>query len=956
MVSLRDSLRKQRVLNYERHFFVPEGSLEPLITAQAVRDSLTACNISAWNVDTIQTTILSGARKTFAILVLINQESNILRFIEHDDFQDQPLDSKLPIPLDSLMRIIPHAAEEFFEEQRRLTVPIFTQQLIHRYFSDETILPFISVRALGQGGFGQVHEVTLPWTHQRYVKKPGNNLKGLRLAKKELHEQQGTTGQPSEFWLATGASEHKVLSILHHLKHPSILELLASYTHQGKHSLIFPLATGGDLHDFLIDIHRPEPFVQDNAVYTAMAGLGSALATLHEYRSTTFDMELMGYHHDLKPRNILVSGSRFILSDFGLSKLEARDESKTDFKVGKGHYLAPECEDLLNQFKKGVITRASDVWSLGCVMLEVIIFMRYGSEGVHQFRDERRYQVGNFVTRTFFVGADLNPVVISWTKKLSAEDIETRRFADLVLKMLRIVPENRPKAQVVTIGLRSIAVQSLYRPAHSDLGRFFALHKTYDIRLEVERFEAWGSTLGFHIVTSDSTDGGEDEIFHNNTVFEMVTAALDKMREVVSRYIATAVLETPVHLELRAVNDTLISQLRRSQQERLYRLLESQFMSASGDMDLNVPTPWLPFVDSGLVYATIQMHALMKNDAATPQSNMRIAREALGDWKPFQAAFQAMYHVGAGQRAIPVLIEYIVYEAHWTDDIGKKLFNRIGALVNLLSSPTNATRLRTLACRGYFHAPDVRSFGIVYELPVPSAQPLNEPLDIFSLRDLVQRTQDIRQRPDLGELFRFAHSLAISTFSFHNAGWLHKALSPSNIIFVLTDRDRKSFDLSQKYRIIGFNHSRPDNPTEYTEAAWKRSAESRLYQHPHYLEQGSRFCVDFDYYSFGLVLLELGMWKPLLSMVARPESEEGNAPQVKASADLTKYLLERRVPLLGPRMGKRYRDVVSFCLKMDLGGSVVTQQDEGSRHDSTQKETRMDFERNVIQELSHCDL
>lgn len=149
---------------------------------------------------------------------------------------------------------------------------------------------------------------------------------------------------------------------------------------------------------------------------------------------------------------------------------------------------------------------------------------------------------------------------------------------------------------------------------------------------------------------------------------------------------------------------------------------------------------------------------------------------------------------------------------------------------------------------------------------------------------------------------------------------------------------------------MGFNHSRPDNPKEYTEAAWKRSAESRLYQHPVYLKNDSRFCVAYNYYSLGLVLLELGLWKPLSAMLARPESEEQAFAQVEGSADLNRYLVDRKVPLLGQRMGKRYRDAVSFCLSVELDAE---QKPSGEYR---QADVQTEFERRVIQPLSRCEL
>ncbi len=950
MATIRSVLRKRRVLNYERHHFIPEGCLD-VIEPQVVQDVLAACNISSWKIPGLQATITAGAKKTFAVLILIRQEAHIVHFIEHDDFQNQPVDSKLPFSLDTLKHLIPQHAEEFFEEQWQFTAPVFTRQLIHRYFSDDTVLPFLAVRPLGKGGFGQVHEITLPWNHQDYISRSGSTVANVRLAKKELEVNEEHGQEPAVSWQATGANEHEILSMLHHLKHPNILALFASYTHRGKHNLIFPIADSGDLHSFLISVHRPVELCADEKIYAALSGLSSALATLHDYRSTTFEMEMIGYHHDLKPKNILVAGDQFILADFGLSKLEARDSSKTEFKIGRGHYLAPECEDLLDHFKKGIISRASDVWSFGCILLEVAIFMHYGYEGVHKFRDDRKYEVSNFITRTFFVRAGLNPAVTAWATKLSQKSPLAARVSRLILEILQIVPQERPRANHITIHLRSIAVQSLYNVAYTGLKHLYGIRSTYDVYLELQRLKAWGDIFNFD--GSNVENSEEDETFHNNLTYKTVVEHLKLMSEFTSRQNDSVDLTTPVHFALRSINDALFGQLTRRQQERAHRQLESHLLSTADNLGLDPIA--LFFVDRGLLTASRQMHALMEEKTMPLERDRKVSRESLRDWKSFHAADQATYNPGSGQQQdLSVMVEWVVYDVHWNDGVGKQLFNRIDALVDLLSSPSNAARLHILLCRGYFHAPDRHAFGLVYELPIPTIRSIEDAYTTFSLCELIQSTQDVRQRPLLGDLFVLAHSLATSLFSIHKITWLHKALTSSNVIFSVPDSRRREFNLAQYYRIIGFNHSRPDKATEYTEAAWKRSVNSRLYQHPHYLENTSRFCIEYDYYSFGLVLLELGLWKPLVDLVPQKVTDERSAHSV-SPREISAYLLERKVPVLGQKVGRKYRDAVAFCLSMNPQNAEPSFQAVNNDMYKLRIDLQVQFERNVIHALSSCE-
>lgn len=83
------------------------------------------------------------------------------------------------------------------------------------------------------------------------------------------------------------------------------------------------------------------------------------------------------FHKDIKPSNILISGAKFLLADFGLT--EPRDDpDDEENKVPRGHgsYMAPESEGTIeNDFESKRATSASDVWSFGCVMADVLTYM-----------------------------------------------------------------------------------------------------------------------------------------------------------------------------------------------------------------------------------------------------------------------------------------------------------------------------------------------------------------------------------------------------------------------------------------------------------------------------------------------------------------------------------------------------------------------------------------------------
>ena len=253
------------------------------------------------------------------------------------------------------------------------------------------------------------------------------------------------------------------MSYLYHLEHPNILPLLTSYTYNGSPNFLLPLAEGGDLEHLMNERTRPSELSQDAQFYDAISGLASGLETLHEYKSDVLGREMIGYHHDLKPKNVLVSTGRFILSDFGLSKLKIGDNSRTPFKKGQGHYLAPECEDPEHDFSKGMINRASDTWSLGCILLEVIIYMAGGSDSVARFRESRTTKKGFLTTRTFFHEDSINPGVEKMLIELAGcGNKAIERSVALIRQILVIKLENRLKASEIAVGFRLISFEAWY--------------------------------------------------------------------------------------------------------------------------------------------------------------------------------------------------------------------------------------------------------------------------------------------------------------------------------------------------------------------------------------------------------------------------------------------------------------------------------------------------------------
>ncbi len=159
--------------------------------------------------------------------------------------------------------------------------------------------------------------------------------------------------------------ESELLFLLDSLRHPNIIQLLAAYMHDGMYNLLFPPADM-DLENFLLQQSRTTTFEKDSSILKAVQGLSSGLRHLHYFEPSGAHMTeastlLYGTHQDIKPKNVLVRGTDFILADFGLSRLKHIEEgSQTTWKDATYEYGAPECRDP-GTFIQGQIGRASDI-------------------------------------------------------------------------------------------------------------------------------------------------------------------------------------------------------------------------------------------------------------------------------------------------------------------------------------------------------------------------------------------------------------------------------------------------------------------------------------------------------------------------------------------------------------------------------------------------------------------
>ncbi|CAO2198668.1 unnamed protein product [Urochloa humidicola] len=266
---------------------------------------------------------------------------------------------------------------------------------------------------LGQGGFGSVYKGQLP--------------NGVPVAVKML-ENSNENGE--EF-----INEVVTIGRIHHAN----VVRLFGFCYEGKrHALIYEFMPNGSLDKY---IFLQEPGIC-REVLAPMKMLEIALGVARgvKYLHQGCDRRIL--HLDIKPHNILLDYSfNPKVSDFGLAKLCARDQSIITLTAGRGTmgYVAPElyCRSF------GTVSCKSDVYSFGILLMEMVSGRRNSDPRIG---DHNEVCIPEWIYEKIVTGQELE-----FTREMTEVEKESiRKLAIVALWCNQWDPANRPSmAEVV---------------------------------------------------------------------------------------------------------------------------------------------------------------------------------------------------------------------------------------------------------------------------------------------------------------------------------------------------------------------------------------------------------------------------------------------------------------------------------------------------------------------------
>ncbi|KAK5655735.1 hypothetical protein OQA88_5272 [Cercophora sp. LCS_1] len=219
---------------------------------------------------------------------------------------------------------------------------------------------------------------------------------GLEVVLKEYR----TKGDNSEVFQMV-SNKVDIYSNLGNIDFDHIVRYYGSISQQDTFSLILEYAGKGNLFDYFETVPRPQTASDRAKFWHSFFKLLLALDSVHHlYKGK--NQVLRGVHQNIQPQNILVfpgpnnapGDVHFKLADFGIGHVQkCRNQGVNHMaaqNIGNSMYRSPE-----SYRDDGIMEAQSprcDVWSLGAVASEALVWSIQGESGRRKYQQQRRQQ------------------------------------------------------------------------------------------------------------------------------------------------------------------------------------------------------------------------------------------------------------------------------------------------------------------------------------------------------------------------------------------------------------------------------------------------------------------------------------------------------------------------------------------------------------------------------------
>ncbi len=256
------------------------------------------------------------------------------------------------------------------------------------------------IKQIGEGSYASIYKVQKDNSNEIYV------LKQIPITEEDLNDTQN---------LNDIKNESLILSKIHS---PYIVKFYDSFFHNNSLNIITEYCSSGDLCDYIQMYISHKKKMSEKLIWKLFIQICLGLHYLHNHKIL---------HRDIKTKNIFLNEDFSVkIGDLGIAKILENTTSYAHTFIGTPYYLSPElCKDLPYNDK-------SDVWSLGCVLYEMVTLR-------HPFEGKTRVEIYDKIINGNYEGID------------KYYSLELRRMIDLLL----IKDEKkRPKiCEILSLGI-----------------------------------------------------------------------------------------------------------------------------------------------------------------------------------------------------------------------------------------------------------------------------------------------------------------------------------------------------------------------------------------------------------------------------------------------------------------------------------------------------------------------
>ncbi|WKT48167.1 hypothetical protein QSH57_013072 [Fusarium oxysporum f. sp. vasinfectum] len=408
--------------------------------------------------------------------------------------------------------------------------------------------------------------------------------------------------------------------------------------------------------------------------------------------------------------------------------------------------------------------------------------------------------------------------------------------------------------------------------------------------LESRRFREFGSLalrylliIQYRLTALDNFDKKYPSLFRNDRVLEGQPRSADRGLQLA----LIAQTDGPDIKDLELLQQE--PQIGGSEEDRAFNVVEgiANFKKAAQEMRNRS--------DTLHQRELLRSHRGIKNEKKLDNTTEYSTKRSLADFK------------SRNINITPVMIEWICVPSSLSTEIKEASQNQIHDLALLLHSEKKPQEFRTLECIAMVDMPvaeeEDAQYGLVFKL--------EEGQQVYNLLDLLSREGSAPK--SLTERLKLVKLLSKTLLFLHLGSWLHKGIRSDNVLFLSSDIS--SVDLGAAY-IGGFDYSRLFRETRLTQNVGDNRFQN-AYRHPDHQghplhENGERpsFSYKADLYSLGVVLVEIGLWSPIIKLLDRRgcQNEDRNVRQ--AIFDM--------IPEVRMKMGDAFADAASVCLRSDF--------------------------------------